>query len=262
MNWSAGSRREEEAIDIAGCRIDCLSRLQVVDRVFASLADGRGGQVITANVDHLHRFSRSEETRRLFGEADLVVADGVPLLWAARLAGAPLPGRVAGSDLVWDLAERAAQERRSLYLLGGNAGAAEAAAAAFQRRWPELRVAGCSTPRLSTHPSSVELEGLRRRLKEAQPDLVYVALGAPKQERVASSLRRTLPGIWWVGVGISLSFVAGELDRAPPWIQRLGLEWLHRLRQEPGRLMRRYLIDDLPFCVRMLTSAARRRLSS
>ena len=179
--------------------------------------------------------------------ADYVVADGIPLLWAARLQGTPLPDRVAGSDLVWLLAERAARAGRSLYLLGGAPGAAADAARIFRERWPDLRIAGLSSPALSSDPGAAELAPVLAALRESRPDLVFVALGSPKQDRLIAELRGHFPGTWWIGVGISLSFAAGRVSRAPRWMQRLGLEWVHRLAQEPGRLWRRYLVHDLPF---------------
>ncbi len=246
-------------VELCGLSLAPLTRGEVVDRVFAALAQGTGGWIITPNVDHLRTHATDPSFRQLCGEADLIVADGVPLLWAARLQGTPLPERVAGSDLVWLLAERAVREGRSLYLLGGARGAAEGAAQRLRARWPRLRIAGTSCPWVSPMPAPAELEPLKAELVRARPDLVYVGLGAPKQERVIATLRTTLPAAWWIGVGISLSFIAGDVLRAPPWMQRAGLEWVHRLTQEPVRLARRYLLEDLPFAARLLISARRRR---
>lgn len=250
---------EPGTVDLLGMPLAPLTLPALTEQVFAELDRGRGGWVITANVDHLQRYVADAGLRALCAGADLIVADGMPLLWAARLRGTPLPSRVAGSDLVWSLAEEAARRGRSLYLLGGEAGVAAAAAERLRERWPELRIAGTSSPWVSAIPTEAELETLRRELRDASPDLVYVGLGAPKQERVICALRSELPRAWWLGVGISLSFIAGRVERAPRWMQRLGLEWLHRLAQEPGRLARRYLVDDLPFAVRLLASARRER---
>lgn len=232
---------------------------ELVGHVFDELDAGRGGWVITANVDHLKRYAEDPSIRELCSEADWIVADGMPLLWAARLMGEPLPGRVAGSDLVWMLAEQAARRGRSLFLLGGEGGAAESAGRRLRERWPALRIAGTHSPRISADPTPAELDGIREKLRSARPDLVYCAFGAPKQERVIRALHRDLPRCWWLGVGISLSFIAGRVGRAPRWMQRLGLEWVHRLAQEPRRLARRYLVDDLPFALRLLAHALRRR---
>lgn len=249
-------------IELMGLHIASLTRAAVVDHVFRALGQGRGGWIATVNLDYVRRCAAERETKRLYSGVDLMVADGVPLLWAARLRGTPLPDRVAGSDLVWLLAERAAQEGRSLYLLGGNPGAAEAARAQIQARWPELRIAGVSSPRVSDEPTGEELASLRSVIERARPDLVYVALGAPKQDRVVAALYPALAGTWWIGVGVSLSFMSGEIQRAPAWMQSVGLEWLHRLVQEPRRLVRRYLIDDLPFAVRLLSASWRARRAS
>jgi N-acetylglucosaminyldiphosphoundecaprenol N-acetyl-beta-D-mannosaminyltransferase len=236
-----------------------LSRGQVVDHVFECLSRGVGGWLITMNVDHLHRYVSDAKIRTLCSGADIVVADGVPLLWACRLKQTPLPDRVAGSDLVWLLAERAARHGRSLFLLGGGPGVAEAAGRRLVERWPELRIAGTVSPWVSTIPEENEIAELRALLEAAKPDLVYVALGAPKQEFLIAALRESLPSTWWLGVGISLSFIAEDVPRAPRWMQRTGLEWLHRLLHEPRRLARRYLVNDLPFTLRLLVRAWRAR---
>jgi N-acetylglucosaminyldiphosphoundecaprenol N-acetyl-beta-D-mannosaminyltransferase len=250
---------ELESVELGGLRFARVTRAQAVDRVAEALRRRRGGWLLTATLDYVRRFAQDPAARAVFRGADLIVADGMPILWAARLRGRPLPDRVAGSDLVWLLAERAARDGRSLFLLGGNPGAAEAAARRFQERWPGLRIAGLASPRLGSPPAEAELAPLRAELQAARPDLVYVALGVPKQDELIAALRPHLPGAWWVGVGISLSFVAGEVRRAPPWMQRSGLEWAHRLAQEPRRLARRYLVEDLPFAFRLMAESWRAR---
>jgi N-acetylglucosaminyldiphosphoundecaprenol N-acetyl-beta-D-mannosaminyltransferase len=249
----------DDTLCIDGLAIARLDTAQVVDHVFTDLAAGRGGWLVTANVDFVQRAVGDPAIGELYRKADLVVADGRPLLWAARAMGRPLPERVAGSDLVWLLAERAALEGRSLYLLGGDGDAAERAAAELCARWPKLRIAGCSSPRISSPVTPGELAPIREELTQARPDLVYVALGSPKQEYVIDLLRCDLPGSWMLGCGISLSFIAGDVARAPLWMQRAGVEWLHRLFQEPRRLGRRYLLHNLPFTVRLLWRARRAR---
>jgi N-acetylglucosaminyldiphosphoundecaprenol N-acetyl-beta-D-mannosaminyltransferase len=246
-------------IDLLGMPIAKLATSELIDHVFRELAEGRGGWILTANLDKLQRFATDASTAALYSGADLIVADGIPLMWASRLQGTPLPDRVAGSDLVWSIAERLAQSGRTLYLLGGGPGAAEGAARRFRERWPSLRICGIASPRISPEPSEAELAPLRESLRETMPDLVYVALGAPKEERLIAALRDFLPSTWWIGVGISLSFVSGEVTRAPAWMQKTGIEWLHRMLQEPRRLARRYLIDNLPFLLRLLTRAWRAR---
>lgn len=224
--------------------------------VFDRLAAGEGGWVVTPNLDHLRRLVRIREFQRLCSGADLRVADGMPLVWASWLKGTPLPGRVAGSSLISTLAAAAATHRRSIYLLGGSPGTAAAAAAVLKRRHPELAIAGVSCPPPGFEDDPARVDALRGSLVAAAPDLVFVGLGSPKQEWLIHELRRELPRTWWLGLGISFSFLSGAVRRAPGWMQRSGLEWLHRLAQEPRRLARRYLVHGVPFAMYLLTVSA------
>lgn len=248
-----------DGIDLCGIRIARVREREVVDGIDAALARGEGGWLVTANVDFLQRADASPDARALYRRATLAVADGAPVVWASRVAGRPVPERVAGSDLVWSLARMAAARGRRLYLLGGEGDVAGRAEQVLRAELPELVVAGRSSPWLASPPTADELDRLRDEVAAARPDLVYVALGSPKQEQVIDALRGALPGAWMMGCGISLAFIAGEVARAPRWMQRAGLEWLHRLVQEPGRLARRYLLHNLPFTLRLLAQARRRR---
>jgi len=246
---------------LGGLLIAPLGRTSVVERVFTDLARGRGGWIVTANVDFIQRAAVDADSRAMYAGADLIVADGAPVLWAGRAAGCPLPERVAGSDLVSLLAERAAAEGRSIYLLGGDGDAGRVAEQELVRRWPRLRIAGRDNPMISSPPTEQEVEGLGRRLLETSPDIVYVALGSPKQEQVIDALREQFPACWMMGCGISLSFLSGHVHRAPVWMQRAGLEWMHRVAQEPGRLGRRYL-RNIPFAIRLIVTAWSARRAS
>lgn len=226
---------------------------------------GRGHWTITANLDHIRRYHRDPAQRGLIDQADLVVADGMPLIWASRLAGEPLPERVAGSNMVWSICEIAGSLGQSVYLLGGDPGVAERAARIFQDRYPGLQIAGTACPSPGFEEDEHELDRLRREVVKATPQIVFVALGFPKQDLLISDLRQRLPHASFLGVGISLSYATGDVSRAPAWICNLGLEWAYRLSQEPTlRLARRYLLDGLPFAVRLMAWAfvrgTRRRL--
>ncbi|MFO0725757.1 MAG: WecB/TagA/CpsF family glycosyltransferase [Myxococcota bacterium] len=247
-------------VDIMGMQIDCLDHAGTLDALFRGLSEGRGGWIVTANLDILRKHVVEPEMHALYGAADVRVADGMPLVWAAWIKGDPLPERVAGSTLSWTIAERAAQEGRSLYLLGGDPGAAEGAREVLLRRHPGLKIVGLSSPRVSKPATEAELDAIAEDLRQAQPDIVYVAFGSPKQEYVAQGLRKRFDKTWFIGVGISLSFIAGQVERAPEWMQARGLEWFHRLLQEPRRLAHRYLVEDLPFMARLLASATKERI--
>jgi N-acetylglucosaminyldiphosphoundecaprenol N-acetyl-beta-D-mannosaminyltransferase len=243
-------------VALQGVEFDCVVESDVVGHVLAELDQGRGGRIVTPNVDILRRTTRDAEARRHVGSATVVVADGTPLIWASRLAGQPLPARVPGSDLIWNLSAALGRTGGSVYLLGGEPGTAKIAAAVLADRFPALVVSGYDSPPLGFDADPAALDVVCRRATEANPDLVFVGLGFPKQERLIERLRATLPAAWFMGCGAAIGFVAGVRRRAPDWMQRAGLEWLHRLISEPRRLMRRYLLDDLPFALRLLTTSA------
>jgi N-acetylglucosaminyldiphosphoundecaprenol N-acetyl-beta-D-mannosaminyltransferase len=247
-----------DTIDLMGMAIARIDRWQLLDRMFDALERGEGGWVITANLDFLRRYVKQPKMRSLYDEADIRVADGMPLVWAASLQGDTLPERVAGSSLISILAERAASRGRSIYLLGGDTGAAEACQRQLEQRFPGLRVCGVSSPWFSNPPNPEELEEVAATLQRAAPDVLLVGLGSPKQELVIRALKDRFPKTWMIGVGLSFSFVAGTVRRAPPVLRRLGLEWVHRLAQEPRRLARRYLVEDLPFAFELLAATAMR----
>jgi len=238
-----------------GLRLACLDRHGLLDHMFSSLRAGRGGWLVTANLDFLRRHSREPEARALYDEADLRVADGMPLVWACRLQGQRLPERVPGSSLVSLLAERAESEGRSIYFLGGAPGANEGARTALVAKHPHLKICGGASPTLGSPPSDGEIKTVLSELVVAKPDILLVGLGSPKQEHVIRALRGHLPATWMIGVGVSFSFLAGDVKRAPVWMRKAGIEWVHRMFQDPGRLAKRYLIDDLPFALRLFPHA-------
>jgi N-acetylglucosaminyldiphosphoundecaprenol N-acetyl-beta-D-mannosaminyltransferase len=246
-------------VSVHGVAFHAVTQAQCVAEVMRALDAGQGGRVATLNLDQLRRASRDASFAALCRRASLVVADGMPLVWASRLQGTPLPQRVAGSDLIGSLCAAAAQHGRSVFLLGGAPGTAERAAQVLRARDPGLRVAGVACPAPGFEADERRLRELAEGLRAARPDVVFLGLGAPKQDALAERLGAVLPAAWWVGVGISFSFVSGALARAPGWMQRSGLEWLHRLGAEPRRLSRRYLLEGVPFACGLLASSALRR---
>lgn len=253
------SDQQPSCVPIMGVPIHRLTQDAFIDHMFTSLANGVGGWVITVNLDILRRCVRDREFAELAQQATLRVADGMPLVWGSRLKGTPLPERIAGSSLMRPICEEAGRRRKSIFLLGGAPGTAEAAAHFVCEATPELIVAGTHCPPLGFEQRPEDMDAIVSALRRAQPDIVFVALGSPKQERLVAQLKHELPNAWWLGVGISFSFLAGEVRRAPIWMQRMGLEWFHRLIQEPRRLARRYLVDGLPFAIRLFVRSVRER---
>ena len=245
-------------IQLDGVRIHAIDERTCIEHILNELAAGRGGFVVTPNVDHLRRCRKDMSFSALVAEANVVVADGMPLVWASRLQGTPLPGRVAGSDLITTLSGAAAGNGRSIFLLGGDEGTADAAAAILREKFPRLQVVGTHCPQIGFENDENAMRELVTRLQATKPDIVYVALGSPKQEQVIDQIRRTLPGAWWLGVGVSFSFLSGDVRRAPVWMRKIGMEWMHRMVQEPRRLVKRYLVVGVPFAGAMLTRSTLR----
>jgi N-acetylglucosaminyldiphosphoundecaprenol N-acetyl-beta-D-mannosaminyltransferase len=240
---------------LMGVDLDALAEGQVVDRVIQGLARGAGGWICPVNLDVLRQCAEDDAVRELVQSADIVVADGMPVVWASHVAGQPLPERVAGSSLTFTLTAAAARRGASVYLLGGNPGAADEAAARLKQENRALRIAGTACPPFGFENDEHGLSAIERDLHDTDPDIVFLAFGFPKQDRLAMRLRRRFPHTWFVSCGISLSYASGQIRRAPRPLQVLGLEWLHRLSQQPRTLFRRYLIVGPPFAARLLLSA-------
>lgn len=248
--------RRHERVEIMGVPIDSVTEEEAIDHIISALSERRGGWVVTPNIDVLRMAARDSAIRDLVTDADLVLADGMPLIWASRLQRLPLPARVPGSTLVWTLSEAASKAGASVFLLGGNPGVAERAADALKSAMPALAISGHYCPPIGFESSPEQMQEIVRVLDASRPDIVYCGLGFPKQERLIARLRQRFPSTWFLGVGISLSFVGGEIMRSPQWMQDRGLEWVHRLSREPRRLFSRYIVHDVPFAMSLLTRAA------
>jgi N-acetylglucosaminyldiphosphoundecaprenol N-acetyl-beta-D-mannosaminyltransferase len=254
-----------DRVHLDGTGFDRITEEEVVAVVREAINAGRGGRILTPNVDILRRAQADSDVRAYLDDADLVVADGMPLVWASKLSGSPLPERVAGSSLIWSLSRGLAHDGRSIFVVGGSPAArgvqdgATRAADRLARDCPGLRTAGTLCPAFGFERNERSYEGFGRKVAAAEPDLVFVGLGFPKQEAVITRLRAGLPRAWFIGCGAAVNFVAGDIGRAPRWMQRTGLEWAHRLGTEPSRLAGRYLKHDAPYAMRLLAGAAARR---
>lgn len=245
-------------VRLNGVTVHAITADQCIKHIMSELDAGRGGMVVTPNLDHLRRVKSDLSFAALVAEADLVVADGMPLVWASRLQRTPLPERVAGSDLVISLSAAAAREGRKLFFLGGTPGTADGAADVLREEYPNIQIVGTYCPPMGFEKSDQQIAAIIAAIAKASPDLVYVCLGSPKQEQLIHRIRPIAPNAWWLGLGNSFSFLCGDVHRAPRWMQRLGVEWVHRLLQEPRRLFKRYIVHGLPFAASLLGKAALR----
>jgi N-acetylglucosaminyldiphosphoundecaprenol N-acetyl-beta-D-mannosaminyltransferase len=227
---------------ILGIPFNNVSFPEAVEWVHQRVVSQTPGYIATANLDFVRLAWEDPELQRILLEADLVVADGFPIVWLSRLFGPTLKERVTGSDLVPMLSEMAARNGHSLFLLGGAPGVGEKAADTLKKRFPGIRIAGQYSPPMAD-VISMNHSDIINRLEAAHPDILLVAFGAPKQEKFANMHVRTWTVPVSIGVGGTLDFLAGTQIRAPRFIQKLSLEWLWRCMTAPRRLARRYVAD-------------------
>ncbi|MCB5364559.1 WecB/TagA/CpsF family glycosyltransferase [Pusillimonas sp. CC-YST705] len=204
--------------------------------------------VVTPNVDHIVKLEHKPDLKDLYGKADYIFADGMPVVWASRLLGKPLPERVTGADLFVAMCHQAIELKWRVVLLGGRPGGEDELKSRFQTSFPGLNIEIIS-PSMRFDPLGEEGHQAAEQIRALAPNLVFVCLGLPKQERWALHHAALLPGGVLMCVGAAMEFALGLQSRAPMRVQRLGLEWLWRLLSNPRHLWRRYLVDDPYFLV-------------
>lgn len=223
-----------DSLFVLGVRVDAVTFDQALARIEDFIASGRPHQVVTVNPEFVMAAQTNTRFRRIINTSSLALPDGAGVWWASRRLGRPLPDRIPGVDLVERLAALSAARGYRLYFLGAMPGVADRAVEVLRVRYPGMVVAG-------THVGSPRPEDERAILDQvwaARPDILFVAYGAPAQDRwIARNLDRLGVPVC-IGVGGSFDYIAGVHPRAPHWLRRLGLEWLHRLVTQPWRWRR------------------------
>lgn len=235
-------------VRILGVPVDAVTFDETLKIFEEFVADGRTHHVVTVNPEFIMTARRMDEFRQVLEGADLRLPDGVGILWAGRILGQPLPQRVAGSDLVPLLAQRSAASGWRLFFLGAEPGVADRAADILRRRYPGAQIVGT----YPGSPADEEAPEIIRRVRAARPDILLVAYGAPVQDLWIERHREALEVPIMMGVGGTFDFIAGKARRAPLWMRRVGLEWLHRLICQPWRWRRMLALPH--FAARVVAS--------
>ena len=243
-------------VEILGVRVDSVTYDDVIDIMSNWIDEGGPHQIATVNPEFVMAAQRDARFRGTLRSADLCVADGVGLLWAARLLGQSLPERVTGSDLVPRVAAEAAARGWRAYLLGAAPGVADATAQILTAQNPGLRIAGS----FSGSPSALHAPAIVAWVRHARPDVLFVAYGAPAQDLWIAAHGDALGVPVMMGVGGAFDHIAGVQRRAPAWIQRLQLEWLYRLATQPWRWRRQLALPR--FVLALLAAHVRLTLAS
>ena len=235
-------------VNICGVKIDNYTFDDVVERITDHAMKGVvPSYVVTPNAQHVLSLQRDADFRSIYEKAFLAVPDGVSLLWSAKFLKTPLNGRVNGTDLFEELSAVAVRKGLKVFLLGGRPGAAEAAKKTLQARHPNLQIVGTHCPPYGFESQPEELASINSKIKAAAPDILFVGLGAPKQEKWIYQNYQELGVPVSLGIGVSFELVADMVQRAPLWMQKWGLEWLFRLIVEPKRLWKRYVMGNPQF---------------
>jgi N-acetylglucosaminyldiphosphoundecaprenol N-acetyl-beta-D-mannosaminyltransferase len=234
-----------ESVNVLGCPITRLSLDGFVRRIDEFIASRKPHYVAVVNAAKLVKMRSDEELRKSVLAADLIGADGVPVVWVTRLFGVALPGRVNGTDLMCELLKKGDEKRYRIFFFGAQQWVLDRVLEVVRKDYPGVQIAGSHDGYFATH----EEPGVVEKIRLAKPDILLIAFGTPKKELWVKRYLRAMEVPVIHGVGGSFDVLAGIIPRAPRWMQRSGLEWLFRLSQEPRRMWRRYLVTNSLFII-------------
>ena len=248
-----------DTVALFGLPITNVTMAQAVARVEEHILSGRSHQIATANLDFARNSLKDQYLQRVICDCSMVLPDGAPMLWAATLFRTPLKERVTGVDLIPELARLSAERGYGIYLLGASDESSLRATEVLKARYPGVRIVGRTSPQVQAL-HEMDNEGLLRMIEEANPAILLVAFGNPKQEIWIHRHRDRLKVPVVIGIGGALDLIAGSLKRAPVWVQKMQMEWCFRLAQEPFRLLPRYTRDAVALLMHLPLGLAANRM--
>lgn len=227
--------------------IDNITTEECLNKIDKFINDGSFHYLVTPNVDHIVKLSNDEEFMNVYNNADIVVTDGMPLVWYSKIIKKPIVEKISGSDLFPKVCEMASNKGYKIFLLGAADGIAEIAKKKLENKYSGLNIVGTYSPKYGFEKNQEEINKILHIVNEKKPDILAVGLGAPKQEKFIYKYKNKLRVPISLAIGASIDFEAGNMKRAPKWMQNSGLEWFYRLMKEPRRMFKRYIIDDSKF---------------
>jgi N-acetylglucosaminyldiphosphoundecaprenol N-acetyl-beta-D-mannosaminyltransferase len=244
---------------VLGVDVDAIDMEGALAHITTALREGRKGYVCVAGVHGVMEAQRSPFVAQVYAGAEMTIPDGMPLVWVGRFQGHSSMQRVTGPDLMLEIFKRKEFSEVTHFLYGGVEGVADELRDRFTRQFPWVRIVGTCTPPFH-ELSSIEVQQLISRIDGLKPDIIWVGLGCPKQEQFMSKLSPILETKLMFGVGAAFDYHTGRIRDCADWIKRAGLQWLHRLLQDPRRLWRRYLRNNPAFiCLIVLQIIGLRR---
>ncbi len=231
-------------VRLLNIEVDNLTMQEALDSIDELIRRNKPSFAVTPNVDHIVQIEKGGELAQIYKKADLILTDGKPLVWISHLFHTPIKEKVSGSDLFPLLCEMASKNGYRVFFLGASEGVAELAAENLKKRILGLQVVGVYSPPVGFEKDSEEIKKILEKIRAAQPHILIVSLGCPKQEKFIYKYLDKMEVPFSIGLGASIDFESGKVKRAPKWMRNHGLEWLHRIFQDPKRLAKRYLVDD------------------
>lgn len=225
--------------------VDNLTMDETLNAIDSLIQQNKSAYVVTPNVDHIVQLERGGKLVEAYKNADLILTDGKPLIWISQWYKTPIKEKISGSDLFPLLCKMAAEKNYSMFLLGAAEGVANKAAQNLIAKYNQLNIVGTYSPPLGFENDEFEMKKIEKLIKNANPHILIVGLGCPKQELFIFQNRQKLGVPISLGLGASIDFEAGNIKRAPKWMTNHGLEWLFRITQDPKRMTKRYFVNDL-----------------
>lgn len=232
-------------IKFMNTNIDNLTMTETLNEIDKLIQEKKCSYVVTPNVDHIVRLEKDEELQKVYKNASLILTDGKPLIWISKWYKTPIKEKISGSDLFPRVCQLAANKNYTMYLLGAAEGVADTAARNLMKKYPGLNIVGTYSPPFGFEKNEQEMNKIKTQIQDVHPDILIVGLGCPKQEKFMYYHCKELGVPISFGLGASIDFEAGNIKRAPRWMNNHGLEWLYRFSKEPKRLFKRYFVDDL-----------------
>lgn len=245
-------------IELLGCYIDNLSMEETLEKIETIIKEKIPRQHVVLNAGKINRIQKDSNLKQIVNSCEIINADGMAVVWASRVLGRPLKGRVAGIDLMLRLIEEACKKKYRLYFLGAREEVLSAVVGKYLNLYPDLNIAGY---RNGYWAQEEELD-IVKEINRTKPDILFVGISSPKKEEFLNKYLVDLDVPFSMGVGGSFDVLAGETSRAPRWLQSIGLEWLFRLIQEPRRLWKRYLIGNVVFIWLVLKEKLKKKSST
>lgn len=232
-------------IPFLGIKIDNLTLDETIEQIFLFIKEKTPVQIVGVNVDQIVRVNKNTYSKKIFNEAKLVFVDGKPIMPMSKLLGYPIKQRTTGPDLMEKLCKEGATYGYKIFLLGAGPGVAAKCGSILEKKYPGIKVVGSYSPPFGFEKDKDEIDRINNMLKESEADMLFVGMGSPKQDIFIYENMDKYQIPVSFSMGAALDFIAGNIERAPRWMINCGLEWVHRILQNPKRLWKRYLVDDM-----------------